>query len=146
MGSIIDPKAEKLAAEARDSLSEFCYTECLAYCCRRGYLLLSEAEVSLMQVNKDDLHQMPCSGDDAIKYIFHLGKNEGCPNLIDHKCSIHTNSQRPKACRDFPVFLFEKKVIVSEECPAVDQNRLYPILAEFKKIGYEIVIRGGEDL
>ena len=47
--------AEQLAIHARASISNYCFTECKAYCCRKGYLLLNSEEVSLMQgTSKDD--------------------------------------------------------------------------------------------
>ena len=37
-------KAERIANKARTCISEFCYEECNAYCCRKGYLILTEKE------------------------------------------------------------------------------------------------------
>jgi len=139
-----DVAAEKLAIIARKSLSSYCYNECKAYCCRRGYLLLSEKEVGLMlNVRKEDLPLMPLrTKTDKKRYIFNLGSKggNGCPNLLDYKCIIHTNPNRPKACKEFPLFILDnKKIVVSDECPAVKENRLYPYLAEFKLMGYKLV-------
>jgi Fe-S-cluster containining protein len=125
--------AEELAMSARESISSYCYEECLAYCCRRGYLLLSEKEADLLQMDIKDLILMPVDK----RYIFNLAK--GCPNLTDFKCTIHKDQQRPKACKEFPLFIFEKTIIVTEDCPAVKQNMLYPFLAEFKTMGYALV-------
>jgi Fe-S-cluster containining protein len=125
--------AEKLAVRARESLSKYCYNECMAYCCRRGHLLLSEKEASLLQLDIKDLILMPVDG----RYIFNLGK--GCPNLKEHKCIIHKDLGRPKACKEFPLFIFENTVIVTDDCPAVEQNQLYAYLAEFKSMGYVLV-------
>jgi Fe-S-cluster containining protein len=129
----MNSKAEDLAVRARESLSSYCYNECLAYCCRKGYLLLSEPEVTLFHMDIKDLVIMPIDGT----YIFNLSK--GCPNLKEYKCLIHNNPQRPKACKEFPLFIFGKTVVVTEDCPAVKQNRLYPFLAEFKSMGYKLV-------
>ncbi|MFA6462005.1 MAG: YkgJ family cysteine cluster protein [Candidatus Woesearchaeota archaeon] len=129
----MNSKAEGLAVRARESLSSYCYNECLAYCCRKGYLLLSEPEVSLLQMDIKDLVIMPIDRT----YIFNLSK--GCPNLKEYKCLIHQNPQRPKACKEFPLFIFGKTVVVTEDCPAVKQNKLYPFLAEFKSMGYKLV-------
>lgn len=129
----MNSKAEDLAVRARESLSSYCYNECLAYCCRKGYLLLSEPEVPLFQMDIKDLVIMPIDRS----YIFNLGK--GCPNLQGYKCLIHKNPLRPKACKEFPLFIFGKTVVVTEDCPAVKQNKLYPFLAEFKSMGYNLV-------
>ncbi len=143
-----DLDAEKLAMKARDSLSSYCYLECSAYCCRRGYLLLSASEVKLMQnTNIKDLKIIPVKTKfERKKYIFNLGlkrngcKQNGCPNLLDYKCTIHKNPLRPKACKEFPLFIWKNKtILVTDECPAVKENKLYPFLAEFKMRGYTII-------
>jgi len=126
-------KAESLAVSARESISSYCYNECLAYCCRKGFLLLSEKEADLLRLDIKDLVIMPIDK----RYIFNLGK--GCPNLIGYKCIIHKDPERPKACKEFPLFVFENTIIVTDDCPAVKQNMLYPYLAEFKMMGYEII-------
>lgn len=126
-------KAEKLAISARKSISSYCFNECLAYCCRRGYLLLSKKEVGLLRIDFNNLVIMPVDK----RYIFNLSK--GCPNLKDYKCTIHKNSKRPKVCKEFPLFIFEKTIIITEDCPAVKENMLYPFLAEFKSMGYKLI-------
>jgi hypothetical protein len=123
---------ERLAISARKSISSYCYNECLAYCCRRGYLLLSEKEVNLLKIDITTLKILPVDK----RYIFNL--STGCPNLKKYKCIIHTNPDRPKTCKEFPLFISEKTIIITEDCPAVKDNMLYPFLAEFKKMGYEI--------
>jgi Fe-S-cluster containining protein len=132
-GRVVVSKAERLAISARESLSSYCYKECLAYCCRKGYLLLSEKEVNLLCLDIKDLTIMPIDK----RYIFNLGK--GCPNLINYKCIIHKNSKRPKACREFPLFISEDKIIITEDCPAIKANMLYPFLAEFKAMGFTLI-------
>jgi Fe-S-cluster containining protein len=137
-------EAEALAITARKSISSYCYKECLAYCCRRGYLLLSEKEVTLMKDTKiADLKIMPKDLEaDNERYIFNIGlKPQGCPNLIKYKCTIHKNPERPKACKEYPLFIFENTVIVTDECPAVKENMLYPYLAKFKALGYTIIYK-----
>ena len=142
---IKDVTGEELAIRARQSLSSYCYLKCGAYCCKRGYLVLSEEEVGLIRnTNIEDLKLAPIDteiADDTKKYMFNLGANDmGCPNLSDDKCVIHTNPKRPKACKEFPIFVRENKiVIVTDECPGVLTNLLYPYLAEFKKRGYKLI-------
>ena len=142
---IEDDAAIKLAVAARESISNYCYTECMAYCCRRGYLLLSEEEVGLMRnTHIEDLKVMPIRPEiqnDAKRYIFSIGAHgKGCPNLTDFKCVIHKNPKRPKACKEFPLFIWENKtIVITDDCPAVKENQLYSYLAEFKKMGYKLV-------
>ena len=125
---------EELANNARASISSYCYTECLAYCCRRGYLLLSDAEVEFF-AHTTELKKMPFV--DKERHIFNL--HGGCPNLVDFKCRIHTNVLRPSACKDYPLFISSDTVVVASDCPAVVENKLYPYLAEFKRLGMKIV-------
>jgi Fe-S-cluster containining protein len=124
-------KAEELASQARNALSEFCHTECKAYCCRGGYLLLSKKEVGLLKGNVKDLKT------EEDKFVFNL--KPGCPNLDGHKCSVHTDPERPKACKEYPVFLFKDSVAVSYGC--LGFHLLYPFLARFKRMGYKIDYR-----
>ncbi|MFA6073187.1 MAG: hypothetical protein WC758_03675 [Candidatus Woesearchaeota archaeon] len=135
--------AKTLAISARKSLSHYCYTECNARCCRVGYILLTAKEVIVVQGNhKKKLEMIPVhteTNNDA--QVLHLGsKLDGCPNLQNFKCIIHKNPDRPKTCKDFPLFILKNKTIrVTYECPAVKENKLYPYLAEFKKRGYKLV-------
>jgi len=140
-----DDAAINLAIAARKSISSYCYSECMAYCCRRGYLLLSEEEVGLMRNTRiEDLKLMPIRSEivnDAKRYIFSIrADGRGCPNLSEYKCVIHTNPKRPKACKEYPLFIWENKtIVITDECPAVKENQLYPYLAEFKKMGYKLI-------
>jgi Fe-S-cluster containining protein len=142
---IKDEVAETLAIAARKSISNYCYSECMAYCCRRGYLLLSAEEVGLMRnINIEDLKIMPIRieiANDAKRYIFNLGaKSFGCPNLTDYKCVIHANPLRPKACKEYPLFIWkDKTIVITDECPAVKENQLYAYLSEFKALGYKLI-------
>lgn len=72
------------------------------------------------------------------EYSLDLDSNhEGCPSLDENKCKIHNDLGRPKACKEFPIFIWENKTIrLSQRCPAVMGNILYPYLAEFKLMGY----------
>lgn len=126
-------KAESLAISARESISSYCYNECLACCCRKGYLLLTEEEVNLLQLKIKDLTILPIDK----RYVFNLSK--GCPNLKEFKCMIHKNIDRPKVCKEFPLFICEDAIVVTEDCPAIKQNMLYSYLAEFKSMGYKLI-------
>ena len=126
--------------EARNSISNYCFSECKAYCCRKGYLLLSSKEKDL--VVGDHIKELTDNGclvkTEKGEYSLDLdSKHEGCPSLDGHKCRIHKELDRPKACKDFPLFIWENKIIrMSQRCPAVMNNLLYPYLAEFKSMGY----------
>jgi Fe-S-cluster containining protein len=131
-------KIEKLAAKARKSVSSYCSSECKSYCCRKGYLILSGKEASLVlgaEIDKLQKEKIVTLTNDG-KFLFNLGV-KGCPMLHDFKCKIHGHADRPKACREFPIFLWaNKKVKVSDRCPASKENRFYKYLWEFKSLGY----------
>jgi Fe-S-cluster containining protein len=131
-----------LANKARESISEYCYQECGAYCCRKGYLTLTDKELSLFL--KDKVDEFITNGQltkTDKRYCFHLGKlNDPCPCLVDNKCTIHKNKLRPQCCKDFPVFVdSENKVIrFSPRCFAVKANKLYAYEKEFIRLGFKL--------
>ena len=129
--------AEKLARQARNSISDHCY-ECKALCCRSEHLLLTEKEaVGMMKMDLSELRKLEVPKED--KYIFNLGSSS-CPNLRNYRCNIHKNPDRPKACKEFPLFIWKNNTImVSFKCPAAKENKLYPFLAKFKALGYKLV-------
>jgi len=136
----MDLEAEKVAIEARNSISEYCYSKCKAYCCRKGYLVLTEKEACAVadeeptKLKENSIFTITSKGE----YALNLGaKNKGCPRLKEFKCEIHNNQDMPKACKEFPIFLWEnKKVRISERCSAAKEGLLYHYLAKFKMMEY----------
>lgn len=127
--------AEILAKKARNSIGKFCMEECNSLCCRKGHITLTDKELKLV------------SGDKLINIneieVISLGTNKlcldhNCPSLLNQKCTIHINRNRPLICKEFPLFIDGNKIIVSHDCPAVEDNRLYPYLRKFKKMGFDI--------
>ncbi len=122
---------EKLIVnKARASLGKFCYEECKAYCCRKGYLVLDEKEVKKFKGNEDIIKKL-----DNGKYSLNMNKR-GCPCLEDYKCKIYKT--RPKVCREFPIFVNDKTIRISPRCLAVKEDLLYPYIAKLIKMGYKI--------
>jgi Fe-S-cluster containining protein len=149
---IIDKKdAERLAVKARNSISKYCYSECNAYCCRKGYILLNTNEAKLVTgKTQKGLEKLKEIGvlikTEKGKYVIDLAeKQTGCPSLNESRCIIHDNPKRPAACKEFPLFIWKidgKDIIhVSERCPAVKEGMLYPYLAKFKMMGFDINYR-----
>lgn len=134
--------AKKLAEKARSSLGRYCSEECHAYCCQKGYLNLTEDELELVLSKKKErfLSSELISKTGDKKFSLYMGeKNLPCPSLKDYKCVIHKNDKRPLACKEFPLFIWENKVIhISARCPAVREGKLYPYLVKFKLLGYKI--------
>lgn len=134
---------QKLVSEARNSISDYCMFECHAYCCRKGYLLLDEDELNLLTQDKRlDLEKNNfIKPQENNKFSLNLGNNFGsCPRLVDSKCTIHKDPNRPSTCEKFPIFLDEDNKIIrlSPRCFAVKENKLYPYVHEFLKLGFTI--------
>ena len=137
-------EAEAIADEARKSIGSFCIDECKAFCCRKCYLVLKDDEVDVVtQGRKDEL-----MGKGLLKrfksgtYSLNMGDSDvACPSLDLEtlKCRIHNHSKRPMTCRNFPIFLDGKKVILSNRCLAVRLGMLYPFIARLKMIGCVIM-------
>lgn len=132
-------KMERLASKARNSISEYCFNECHAYCCRKGYLLLTPKEADLLSDHqkKEMVVQKILTVIRGGKYVLDLGLH-GCPQLRAYKCCVHKNSGRSLACKEFPLFISGHNIRLSRRCPAVRENILYPYLAKFKLLGYNI--------
>lgn len=135
-------KAETLANEARNSISTYCFTECNAYCCRKGHLVLTSNELDLVaNTQKKSLEEKNAiSILNNGKYSMDFDLNEkSCPSLKDNKCIIHKDPLRPLACKEFPLFIRGNNLLVSQRCPAAKDNLLYPYIAEFKLMGFNLV-------
>ena len=129
---------ERLLFEARNCMAIFCMEECNAYCCRKGSLILKENEVDLVTQN-----QREKLTKEKILKPFDKGKSymslrNGCPSLKDKICTIHKNKLRPQMCKDFPIYIEGKKLIISENCLAVKKNMLYPYIHQLLKLGYKL--------
>ena len=129
--------AEYIAQKARKAIGDFCFEECGAYCCRKGYLILQPKEL-LTVVNTPSNLQHEIKKLENGTYSLNLGCN-GCPSLKDFKCLIHKKRLRPKVCKEFPIFVGKKCVKLSSRCLAVRQGKLYPFIKEWKKMGVKII-------
>ena len=136
--------AEAIADEARKSIGKFCIEECRAFCCRKCYLVLEEDEVDVVvQGRKTELEgkgllKRLASG----KYSLNMGTSDmPCPSLdlITFKCGIHTHPKRPMTCRNFPLFIKGKKIMLSPRCLAVRRGMFYPSIVRLKMMGYSLV-------
>ncbi|MCF7861866.1 hypothetical protein K9M79_06490 [Candidatus Woesearchaeota archaeon] len=125
-----------IADEARRSIGEFCNTECHAYCCRKGYLILNAVQVDLVTQNK--CLELTKSGSLKVlengNYSLFLG-DESCPSLSEGKCLIHQNQKRPDACKQFPLFLVDYRIKLSQRCMAVRIGKFYPFISTLIKLG-----------
>lgn len=131
--------AEKIARKARKSISKFCMEECHAYCCRKGYLVIEEAELYAVTRGK----QKELEGNSSLKKMLN-GKYSlymddfSCPSLLDNKCMIHTSKNRPNTCLMFPLFIEGNNIKLSPRCPAVKIGMFYPYIARLLKMGFTL--------
>lgn len=135
---------EAIAEEARKSIGSFCIDECKAFCCGKCYLVMEEDEVDVVmqgrtaEFEERGLLKRLASG----KYSFNMGTYDvACPSLDlkTFKCKIHNHPKRPMTCRNFPLFIYGKNVMLSPRCLAVKLGMLYPFMARLKMEGYNIV-------
>ncbi len=131
----------KIADEARNSLSKYCIEECKAYCCRKGYIIITPDEVDLLIGNKKEKLISKWTLKELIdgKFSFNFSNSfGGCTQLKDGKCLIHKNEKRPKVCKEFPIFITGKTIRLSPRCYGIKAGLLYPFIKKFKELGYEI--------
>lgn len=98
----------------RFSLENYCLEICPSKCCSNGKICLTDKEAELISEN---------SNAEITKH-HHLNvlnlTNRPCPKLNKEtkECMIFDNELRPKMCKDFPLFLRYKTLVISEFCPA----------------------------
>lgn len=133
---------ERIIAKARKSIGLFCKEECCAYCCRKGYLVLKKSQIDLVtngkkkELEEKDLIMKKSQGAFS---LFMGNKDYPCPSLLnDFSCSIHSKKNRPQACKDFPLFVKGKSLMLSPRCLAVRQGKLYPYIKKLLALGYKI--------
>ena len=90
----------------------------------------------ISKLREENLITMTPEGE----YLLNLGEKDSvCPRLHEFKCDIHNYIDRPKACKEFPIFICEnKKIRISERCPASRADLFYKYISEFKGLGYDI--------
>lgn len=136
----MDP--ERLLAKFRKDIGRFCFEECNAYCCRKGYLVLTKKEVELIALeekhNLEEKGLITTLNDGKFSLCIH---NIACPCLKDNKCLIHHNKARPKICKEFPVYfdLSTKTVLIAKRCFAIQRGMFYPIGKILEKNKYSII-------
>jgi hypothetical protein len=135
-------KANILADEARNSISKYCFEECHAYCCRKGYLVLKPEEVdTVTQGRKEELLEKGILKKLKTDYSLFMGNyDQPCPSM-DEKCmcKIHKSPFRSKVCADFPLFIEGDLVRLSIRCPAVKENLLFPFVKQLQALGFKII-------
>lgn len=130
----------RVSNKARKSISNYCIGECKSFCCRKGFLIITQKESDLITGGKtEEFEKSGLIIEIAEKsYVLDLGKT--CPSFKDSKCTIHTNPERPTVCKEYPIFIEDKSIRFSEGCPAVRNKMLYPYEKQFLELGYKLVL------
>jgi len=133
---------EKIAAKARKSISGFCIEECRAYCCRKSHLIMTEKEMLTLSKgcrSSLEANQVLKALKDG-NYSLFLGDNDNpCPCLTDDfKCTIHRKINRPRVCKEYPIFIRGNNALISPRCLAYRSGKLYPYIRQLKMAGYKI--------
>ena len=132
----------QLADQARNSLGSFCMQVCTAQCCRRGYLSLRKDEISTVTGNREEQlrkEEQVIDTSDG-RTLLQLDHGNGpCPSLCENLCLIYRHGKRPQVCHDYPLFVFNKTVVVASDCLGVQQGRLDAALKEMEARGYRII-------
>ncbi|MFW5705053.1 MAG: YkgJ family cysteine cluster protein [Nanoarchaeota archaeon] len=115
--------------------------ECKAFCCQNGKLLLQtpqEVQIIALEEISEFKNSKILTQSECGNYHYNLEKKP-CPHLKDSKCTIHTNPNRPRVCKDYPIFIVRKFVLFSPSCPAVKAGMLNKFHEKIEKTGFKIV-------
>ncbi len=135
----IDEDVKQILDAARYDIGKFCIEECNAYCCRKGYLVLTPEQMELtLQGREDEFFEkgfLKTLSDG--NYSLYMGdKDYPCPSLKDNMCSIHKDPKRSDTCKAFPISIEDNTIYVSKRCLAGNANILYPYIARLVKKGF----------
>ena len=127
-------------SKACSSLKDYCIKKCNSKCCRKGRLIMHNRD-ELMLVTNGLAERLMNEGiivkKDNGLYDYNLDRRV-CPSLIlGNMCSIYFNKNRPKLCREFPIFLRGKRIFISTFCEAEEILKGWQQV--FEKMGYEVV-------
>ena len=64
--------------------------------------------------------------------------SQGCPHLKDNQCMIYP--LRPLCCKEFPVYLRHKKILISSWCAGYQEGLLASSIKQFEHDGFEVII------
>ena len=124
----------------RNSIGEFCITECKGACCRIGKLpLYSQDETMIIssKLKPKSLHYIHINTNGMQFFDLEHCK---CPHLgKKNECKIH-NQKRPFMCVEFPVFIKDNMIILASDCKATTNNQFVKFLLRVKDLGYTIII------
>ncbi len=100
---------------------------------------MTEKEVNAIVGNKI----IPYISDEIlipkIDYYLYDLKKQKCKNLRkDNGCKIHTNTNRPLICRDYPIIIQSKGIRIGRDCKAVKAGLTIELEKELKKLNVEI--------
>jgi len=129
--------AKKIITRARSIICKYCIEECNAFCCRKGYLLLEKKEAeAVVQKKLENITEKGPIRKYEDKVYISLAKD--CPALKKNLCTIHRKKTRPQLCKDFPIFIDNKTISLSNNCPAITDNIIYAEISQLVRNGYKL--------
>lgn len=101
----------------------------------------NDEEKAIMGYKKEEFIEKGITKISEKGFIHYDLEMKKCKNLNnkDFTCKIHSNSNRPLVCRDYPIFLVKDYVMFATGCPAVQNGKLKSYEEKFKKLGVKIV-------
>ncbi|MDA3855149.1 MAG: YkgJ family cysteine cluster protein [Candidatus Woesearchaeota archaeon] len=130
-----------LVESARNSISDYCMNVCHAKCCQFGFLSMNHSQAILIlgKFEKEYLKNNLLIKKEGDKYHLNLGAKP-CLKLDDKfLCKIHLNENRPRLCKDYPLFIVGKYVISASSCPVIEKNLLDEEFKVMESLGYKII-------
>ena len=134
-----------LIEHMKDCISYFCLDECYSHCCQKRYIeTKNPAEVRTIFGLKDSENIRDINDEKLVikEYLLkddvYVIKLTPCPQLDGRFCSIHDNPNRPKICKNYPIFKESNLKIIefSVECPAFLEGLFEQYYPEISKRGY----------
>ena len=138
---------DELTEHMKDCISYFCLDECYSHCCQTKYIETSNpSEVRAIFGLKDQEDLKDINDKRLVIKNYILRDNEytinltPCPQLERRVCLIHDSPDRPKICKNYPIFKESNLKIIefSVECPAFLEGLFEQYYPEISKRGYEI--------
>lgn len=131
----------ELVESARNRIGDYCINVCHAKCCQFGFLSINLSQVKLIlgKFENEYFKNSLLIKKEGDNYHLNLGAKP-CLKLNDKNlCEIHLNENRPRLCKDYPLFIVGKFVISASSCQAIQENILSKEFEAIEALGYKII-------
>jgi len=128
-------ETRRLLDEARIAIGTYCMSRCGAKCCRRGRLNMTADQADAVTMGRrtelEEKKALVKEWDGS----FSLDLAHGCVCLDDElRCARYPDG-RPRVCHDYPLFLFDDRLLAAPDCPAVEEGLFAELLEKLRKKG-----------